>query len=171
MLRVALIYHWSFHRRIHLSIWKLFEQNHGEFARYSRALITVRPQYGGHVNSAPVRRTRTTNIYVFLMTYRSRTNDCQSINFIPPRKKQTAPAAYSRRIEPARFPGERSSYWVNGEEFLLSRRFGIIERKWPNGRYTVNYEIQFTRISVHASCEPVHYATKSCWLFWKWPRA
>ena len=66
---------------------------------YSHALITVYPQYGGYVNNAPVRRTQTTNIYVFLMTYRTRTSDWQSINFILSRKKETICRTYSRQIE------------------------------------------------------------------------
>lgn len=49
--QVVLIYHWSFHQYIHLIIWKLFKQNHREFVRYSRTLITVCPQYSGYVNN------------------------------------------------------------------------------------------------------------------------
>lgn len=131
---------------IHLIIWKLFKQNHREFVRYSRALITVCPQYSGYVNSMLLFAAPKQQIFMFSWwrTDRTATTSNQLTLFRRGKSKLYVTLVQGKTNL---IPWETFACWASIKKFYHHKWLLIrIEEKFNNRKYRID---SFIRTAFH----------------------
>ena len=143
---------------IHLIIWKLFKQNHREFVRYSRALITVCPQYSGYVNSMLLFAAPKQQIFMFSWwrTDRTAATSNQLTLFRRGKSKLYVTLVQGKTNL---IPWETFACWASIKKFYHHKWLLIrIEEKFNNRKY----RIDSPRWS---NSFPFFLSIRSCWTF------